>query len=400
MKKYDELVSELDLTKAELDRVRKYTNGYVHNWLLHRPIIFLKNELETASIISDINDIELVKRVCQAYKSSCNTEFGSNWWVTVFGPRKEPVHKALLSGDYEVIQEHFRNPVSNLLFLGFDSLTSERPPVGSDWYKFESSWTYDNLLMLLEAIGQARHTHPESYDDVSVIDLGSVDDLLSRLDLALGVHVPFPNPYPHEIGLKSSRGLISYRAIQSIYQAWRIKELLHNSPTKKVIEIGGGLGRTAFYSSILGIKDYSIIDIPITSAAQAYFLGRTLGEDHISLYKEPDQTQKIKLLPPESFFSESDEVDLIVNIDSFPEIEEAVVKKYFKWSSRRARWLLSINHETLSPFIVRKIALESGAKTKLRYPYWMRRGYVEELFQLKNGRGWATGVMKTLGLNW
>ena len=397
MRTYDEIVSELDVTKAELDRVRKLLNGYTRNWVLHRPAIFLRSDTETTPMNSEVNDHGLITRISQAYKFACDTDFGTNWWVTVFGPRKEPIHNALLSGNYWAMQEHFRNPASNLLFLGFDTLTSERPAPDSDWYKFESSWTYDNLLMLLEALGQERCTHPESYDDTATVDFGSVDELLLKLDAALGCHIPFPNLYPNEIGLKSSRGVISYRAIQSIYQAWRIKILLVNSKRKKVIEIGGGLGRTAFYSNILGVKDYSIIDIPITSAVQAYFLGRSIGSDKISLFKERDCQNEIKLLPPESFFDSSDDVDLIVNIDSFPEIEEDVVKKYLTWSIRRCKWMLSINHETLSAFTVRNLALKAGLKSRLRYPYWMRRGYTEELFELRSDGNARAGILRLLG---
>jgi len=398
MKTNEDLIRELATTQIELERIKKYSNEYKRNWVLHRPSIFLKNDIETSSVDFEINDEELLKRIGQAYRSACDTEFGSNWWITVFGPRKEPIHRALFSGNLKAIQEHFRNPASNLFFLGFDTLTNERPSVGDDWYKFESAWIYDNLLMLLEALGEVRHLHPESYTDNSPTNISPVDELLEQLDKSLGAYIPFPNPYPGEIGLKSSRGVISYRSIQAIYQAWRIKMLLANSPTKKVIEIGGGLGRTAFYSSILGVNDYSIVDIPMTSAAQAYFLGRTLGENKISLYKESGQTHQIKILPPECFFESSDEVDLIVNIDSFPEIEEEVVKKYLNWSMRRAHLLLSINHETLSSFTVRGFALQAGAISKLRYPYWLRRGYVEELYQLKEEYGFFKNAFKLLGL--
>ncbi|ETZ40544.1 hypothetical protein L838_5619 [Mycobacterium avium MAV_120709_2344] len=34
------------------------------------------------------------------------------------------------------------------------------------------------------------------------------------------------------------------------------------------------MGRTAYYASKMGLRPYTIIDIPMTSAAQAAFLGK------------------------------------------------------------------------------------------------------------------------------
>ena len=112
--------------------------------------------------------------------------------------------------------------------------------------------------------------------------LCKTEDILASIDR---VCIPFsiPNPFESENGLDSSRGVISYRVPQALYQAWRIKKLLKGIQNPKVLEIGAGLGRTAFYANELGIKDYTIVDLPITTVAQAYFLGRTLGEKNICL---------------------------------------------------------------------------------------------------------------------
>jgi putative sugar O-methyltransferase len=152
--------------------------------------------------------------------------------------------------------------------------------------------------------------------------------------------------------------------------------------TPRVVEIGGGLGRTAFYSSQLGVKDYTIIDLPFTAVSQAYFLMRTLGMENVILHGESGAPQsKIKLLQPSAFLEGTDKVDLIVNIDSMTEFDRPTADRYWGQIKRRSTQFLSINHEA-NPFTVKEIAEadEAGVASSQRYPYALRNGYVEELF--------------------
>jgi hypothetical protein len=209
------------------------------------------------------------------------------------------------------------------------------------------------------------------------------DEVIDVLEAALGFKINVPNPFPRECGVLSKRGVISYRVPQAIYQAWRISQLVANIPNPRVLEIGAGLGRTALYARQFGIDDYTIIDIPITSLASGYYLGRVLGNDSVLLYKEnvQDATERIKILPPHSFMNGSDHYDLIINVDSLTEIGETTARNYWSQIEARTDIFLSINHEN-NPFTVRELI--SGSKRTInsdRVPYWMRRGYVEETFR-------------------
>jgi hypothetical protein len=64
-----------------------------------------------------------------------------------------------------------------------------------------------------------------------------------------------------------------------------------------------------------------------------------------------------------------------------PEIQHELVSRYLTTAANRGAYFLSINHETLVPWTVRQVALQNGYQSVSRYPYWMRRGYVEELFE-------------------
>ncbi len=54
----------------------------------------------------------------------------------------------------------------------------------------------------------------------------------------------------------------------------------------RALEIGGGLGHTAYYAWRSSVTHYSTVDLPMTAVAQAGFLGRALGCDAISLFGE------------------------------------------------------------------------------------------------------------------
>jgi hypothetical protein len=90
-------------------------------------------------------------------------------------------------------------------------------------------------------------------------------------------------------------------AIQAIYQAYRLVEVAGRDA--RVVEIGGGMGRTALYAHTLGIRNYTIFDLPLTNVMQSYFLGRTLGGEAIGMYLE--SFDGVSGLPYFKFFEEN-----------------------------------------------------------------------------------------------
>jgi hypothetical protein len=206
------------------------------------------------------------------------------------------------------------------------------------------------------------------------------DDVLDQIDSALGFRIPVPNPFPAEYGLVTGRGIVSFRVPQAMYQAWRIARLLNGIARPKVLEIGGGLGRTAFYARQFGIRDYTIVDIPVSLLAQGYFLGRTLGEDSVSLFGEAATEDRVKIVPPGFFLDGTERYDLVVNVDSLTEIGRAAADQYWSAIKARADKFLSINHEA-NEFTVAQLIREAGDVHSSRMPYWPRRGFVEEIVE-------------------
>ena len=70
---------------------------------------------------------------------------------------------------------------------------------------------------------------------------------------------------------------------------------------------------------------------------------------------------------------------LHLNVDSMTEMAEPTARAYVDQIQARADMFLSINHEA-NGFTVREVAKELGQIAVSREAYWMRHGYVEEMF--------------------
>lgn len=214
-----------------------------------------------------------------------------------------------------------------------------------------------------------------------------LEALLDKLDESLGFQIDFPNPYPGEFGLKSSRGLVNHRAVFAIYQAWRLSTWASGNDQTRILEIGAGSGRTAYYARKLGLRDYTIVDLPLTNVAQANFLGRALHPSLIVLSDEShdaSQNDRIRIFGPSWFDDTAEVFDVTLNADSITEMDCRRATAYFDKLTRHANVFVSINHEVNS-FSAKDLPAFAGVPYKpLRSPYWLDDGYVEETFMFRN----------------
>jgi hypothetical protein len=324
------------------------------------------------------DDERLIDRLIQSY--SLRRENPSGQWSDIFLDRHADISEAFAGNDRPRIEQILRNPANSDIFFGFDS-TAKSLRLGGQRIEDRRSpgLALDALAALAEALGTRNIELPENYYIWRVTRLHA-DELLEQIDRAVGFKIPVPNPFPAEYGLITNRGVVSYRVPQALYQAWRISKLVEGMPNPKILEIGGGLGRTAFYARQFGIRNYTIIDIPVSSLAQGYFLGRTLGDEAVSLFGENAAENQIKIMPPGFFIDGTERYDLVVNVDSLTEIGRAAADQYWSAIRSRAGKFLSINHEA-NEFTVAQLISEAKPIRTSRMPYWMRRGFVEELVE-------------------
>lgn len=158
-------------------------------------------------------------------------------------------------------------------------------------------------------------------------------------------------------------------------------------------EIGGGFGGCCYYSHLMGAKSYTIIDLPIVNVVSSYFLMKCFGEEKIQLFGEESCNQPIKIMPACYFMENNNFFDICLNQDSFPELPVASVLEYLQRIPEiTTSYFYHINqegcaitHENLTQLNINKIMAEmSSYKLLCRYPNWIRKGYVEELYSIVN----------------
>jgi len=326
------------------------------------------------------DDRILVERIVAAYRAAAEDfrHDRSSMWAGFFEQHHEGIHDALIAGDVERVAAVLRDPAGSNLFYGFDGLGPASSPELDPYWDYLPLFVLDHLVRFAEAIGALRLDYPEGYLHRTPRKYRT-DDVLDRIEDELQLQLSFPAPFAGERGIESSRGLIAYRAVDALYQAWRVAQLLPGAG--RVVEIGAGLGRTAYYARLFGIDDYTLVDLPLTGISQAYLLGRILDPPTIVLHGEnpPDPEDAIKISPPHAFLNGTDRYDLVLNVDSLPEVGRATAEAYIRQIGDRTPLFLSINHEA-NDYTVRELLRQNGTTTAYdRYPYWMRPGYTEEL---------------------
>ncbi|HEV7305248.1 hypothetical protein [Ensifer sp.] len=325
------------------------------------------------------DDADLVRRVRAAYAASMSSfgDLGDSQWATLTG-WKAPIHEALLSGDEEAAAV-LRDPGASNFFVGFDVLDKERTErlsASKEAIQYETAVVDYAIKLVAVATGAARINNPEAPDHRPP-EQRSAAESLDEIEKYVPFLVEFPNPFKDEFGIEYEGEYASVRAIFAIYQAYKTALLAKSLGCNSVLEIGAGLGRSAFYSYKAGIKNYTIIDIPLTSAAQAYFLGRTLGEDRISLYGEEPRAGAIRILPPAAIGEAA--CDMTVNVDSLTEMDRGVAEGYIAHALDKSKVLFSINHEVNS-FTVNEIIRSRRPDAKIfRNGSPVRAGYMEEI---------------------
>jgi hypothetical protein len=264
-----------------------------------------------------------------------------------------------------------------------------------DFRRRSAAFYMDKLVALGEAIGCLPCENPESgrWGENLYVD---IDELVARIEKVVGIDITPPKISGGLFGVDSKNGIYHFRDINSIYTAWRIRELVKDRHNPAICEIGAGTGRVAYYCYKMGIKNLTIIDLPYVSVISGYYLIKSLPEANIVLYGENSQgtTDSIRCYPYWCFVDIPDNsFELTLNQDSFPEIERNTVLEYLRQIRRNTKqYFLSINQECQAPqtgphnlqLVVSELigSLGNAYERVYRFPYWVREGHVEELFRI------------------
>jgi hypothetical protein len=285
----------------------------------------------------------------------------------------------------EYMRQFFAKTISHGTYQGALATAGLENP-GSAAYV--AGFIADSLASVAEAIGLLRVENPEQGHYGENL-FRQPDEILDRITNELKINPVAPNVAGRKFGVSTRRGIVSLTDLRALYAAYRIREIV--SPAGRgasVCEIGGGIGCVAFYAQLLGVKNYTIIDIPAISFMQGYWLSRALPDVPVTFYGERSFGRSgIRLLPPSSFGKSK--FDLVYNQDSFPEMHRSHSVRYLLKARSITPLLLSINQEGENPQtptsnqpVVADLIAEVGRYRRLyRFHNWVRAGYVEELYE-------------------
>lgn len=212
--------------------------------------------------------------------------------------------------------------------------------------------------------------------------LGTNNDL-DAIEDGLGFDIQLPEFIGGRRVWQTPKGVISDR---HVHYLWVLKQIIDLFPDRKtkIIEIGAGLGLLPYFLDKAGYKDYTSIDLVYAGACQAYFLHKNLPErniilsgEHINPYRYAYQ-DSLKLLHSLDFKDINGRFDIMVNMDSFPEMKTEEAIKYF---TSDVPVILSINRENYN-FRVCDL-IKPYRQCVYRKPFILRADsqYFEELYK-------------------
>jgi hypothetical protein len=354
--------------------------GFEYRFFHRKPLLKLKYKIEISK--------EKTKLSNQFYEKIFNIinqkdEINKDGiWLNIFNNFHKNVID-IIKSDKSRIEDILDDPSKYDIFYGFDSncnyvLKNTRY---SDYFE-NDELVIDKILNFAEYLGILRHNNPERYR--IIFKKPSLDNLINEIEKKINIELKFNNVFPGEKGVKTQKGIISNRKIQAIYQAYKIKEIFKKNNYKNILEIGGGLGRTAYYCYKFGIKNYTIVDLLIPRVCQLSYLSRVLNEENIinesQIVNLENLENKIKIISPNYLFDKNVKYDLIFNSDSITEIDSINQNKYINFIKENAKYFYSINHES-NKNRVNDLFSNTNILEVEKNLYWLRRGYLEEHFK-------------------
>jgi len=280
-------------------------------------------------------------------------------------------------------------------FMTYGGYLYSQTTANKNFNKNLAAFYMDSLVNLAEYLGVIPVENVEQR--VWETSLNSdPDEILDKIESKLGIRISFPKFRNGMPSIKTRRGFFNNRDMYYIYISIRIKDICKNINQPSICEIGGGLGLLCYYLDMFGIKDFTSVDIISTSLFSSYFLMRNMEERQFADNFTADKTS-IKILSPEDFLNISGKkFDVLINCDSFPEIDKKTIIKYLEKIRESCDNFFSINQEASNVMykngpkqnIVHKLISELSPHNRefhniSRNLFWIRRGYVEELYEIK-----------------
>lgn len=345
-------------------------------------------------------DIAIAGRLIRAFRAATqghdptrSPEQRDLW--TDIASRQTRFTSILRNGDDEELAQYLCNVSRQDAAIGITQGDEEYARILSDpaYRHFLAVMAKDKLVSLAEAVGSLPLENPEQ-GEFAVHLHASSDEIVAGISQKLGIDIAPPDIDGGMFKLATEHGLFSERDANAIFTAWLLKRAMRGLDAPRICEIGAGSGRVAYWSHRLGAVSYTIVDLPRVNVVQGYYLLKSLPADRVRLYgEEPASPSPLLTIWPDCALHQLPEAryDVVVNQDSMPEMSRAIVDEYLCWIRKSCqRLFVSINHENSSAYtqqlkhvnVPGAVAAIGGFELQDRYPYWLRQGYVVELYRV------------------
>ena len=312
-------------------------------------------------------------------------------WEMVRHEFHGPIYQILLDKNVEGLAEYLRNGLRESVCYGlgpgpqhFAALREIGEPRAANVLII-----LDRLAALAEAVGALPYENPEQGRYGINTGLG-VTELIAAIERTIGTEIHRP-PVMGICGLRDGADrIIDCRVPDDVYGVHRMRTIKEMFGLRSVCEIGGGFGGAAFQAIRNGFHTYTIFDLPVICIVQGFFLMKIFGSDQVRMFGKDVPDKRVNILPYWSFFDRSRSFDLVFNRDSLPEMPRGRAIEYLTEIAERRAVLLSINQEAeagagqpgLHQLRVSDLCEQTpGMQRVARHPYWMRKGYVEEVYR-------------------
>jgi hypothetical protein len=345
-------------------------------------------------------DEAVARRLLAFYNKSVNEESASTDYRDLWTSLREGPHADFISllgeNNAERLAAYLCNVSRHTATAGVcqDSILYDDLASSDERRNYYATFILDKLVCLAEALRSLPHENPES-GRWGINIYTDVEELINGIEKALGTDITRPRVLGGLFGLATSRGVLDFRYVCGIYTAWRMRQILKDREDPAVCEIGGGIGCVAHMSNKLGLKNYTIFDLPHVGVLSGYYLIKSLPQGAVTLYGEENnqESPSIRIFPYWHFDrTDQTKFDLTLNQDSLPEIDSSVVNWYLDSIPKNTRgFFLSINQEGQTyleglnkeeVFVSGLLENRTGYELVYRFPCWIRAGYTEELYRI------------------
>lgn len=263
-----------------------------------------------------------------------------NQWDEIVKNHNQTFIKAITSNDENILFNFLntRNKNGSFCEWGFDNNDSE----------YDLEYGYNNHYYQLYVTGINYLLKRNNISSTLTIENinQKINEHLDLLDNIFDFYIDFKTFDFENVGFMTKRGNLTHRKLYALIHLWFIKKSLGGSlKNKKIIEIGGGNGLTAYFAYLSGVSEYIIVDIKTTQIIQFWNLSFYIKETNVSFLSENINTI-VKLYDTKDYnYLYNKNYDIVFNADGLVEYGIKIAYNYFENFDKISKYFLSINHE-------------------------------------------------------